>query len=41
MELLWLILALLAVDLAAALFAVDLRPGFEHASRWWHRRLPG
>jgi hypothetical protein len=33
MELIWLVLTLLAVDLAALLFAVDTRPGFEHSSR--------
>jgi hypothetical protein len=33
MELIWLVLALLAVDLAAVLFAVDTRPGLEHSSR--------
>ena len=35
MELLWLVLALLAVDLAAILFAVDTRPGFGHSPRPW------
>jgi hypothetical protein len=38
MELIWLVLALLAVDLAAVLFAADTRPGLEHASRWRPRR---
>ena len=33
MELIWLVLALLAVDLAAVLFAADTRPGLEHSSR--------
>jgi hypothetical protein len=33
MELIWLVLALLVVDLAAILFAVDTRPGFEHSPR--------
>ena len=33
MELLLLVLTLLAVDLAAVLFAVDTRPGFEHSAR--------
>ncbi|HKP99531.1 MAG TPA: hypothetical protein VJ735_04310 [Actinomycetes bacterium] len=33
MELLWLVLSLLAVDLAALLFAADTRPGFQHSSR--------
>ena len=38
MELLWLVLTLLAVDLAACLFAVDTRPGLEHTARWRDRR---
>ena len=33
MELLWLVLTLLVVDLAALLFAVDTRPGLQHAAR--------
>ena len=33
MELLWLVLSLLAVDLAALLFAADTRPGLRHSSR--------
>jgi hypothetical protein len=33
MELIWLVLTILAVDLAALLFAVDTRPGFEHSRR--------
>ena len=33
MELICLVLALLAVDLAAILFAADTRPGLEHSSR--------
>jgi hypothetical protein len=33
MELIWLVLGLLALDLAALLFAADSRPGFEHSSR--------
>jgi hypothetical protein len=33
MELLWLVLTLLAVDLAALLFATDTRPGFQHTAR--------
>ena len=33
MELIWLVLALLIVDLAALRFAVDTRPGFEHSPR--------
>ena len=37
MELIWLVLALLVVDLAAIVFAVDTRPGFEHAPRPWLR----
>ena len=35
MELIWLVLALLVVDLAAVFFAVDTRPGFEHSPRPW------
>ena len=51
MELLWLVLSLLAVDLAALLFAADTRPGLQHssrsrlvlapASRWSNRHVPG
>jgi hypothetical protein len=37
MELIWLVLALLAVDLAALLFGADTRPGFQHSS---HRVVP-
>jgi hypothetical protein len=37
MELIWLMLALLVVDAAAVLFAVDTRPGFEHSPRPWVR----
>jgi hypothetical protein len=33
MELLWLVLTLLAVDLAALLFAADTRPGLQHSTR--------
>jgi hypothetical protein len=33
MELLWLVLGLLALDLAALLFAADTRPGFDHSAR--------
>ena len=33
MELIWLVLSLLAVDLAALLFAADTRPGLQHSSR--------
>jgi hypothetical protein len=40
MELIWLILALVVVDLAAILFAVDTRPGFEHSPRPWVRPGP-
>jgi hypothetical protein len=39
MELVWLALTLLVVDLAALLFAVDTRPGLEHTPHRWHRRL--
>jgi hypothetical protein len=38
MELLWLVLSLIVVDLAAFLFAVDTRPGLQHTSRWRDRR---
>jgi hypothetical protein len=38
MELIWLVLTLLAVDLAAFLFGADTRPGFQHTSS---RRLRG
>jgi hypothetical protein len=38
MELLWLVLSLLVIDVAAFLFAVDTRPGLEHTSRWRYRR---
>ena len=41
MGLIWFVLALLAVDLAALLFAIDTRPGFEHSSRWWNRQGSG
>jgi hypothetical protein len=39
MELLWLVLGLVVVDLAAFLFAVDTRPGLQHTSNW--RTRPG
>lgn len=29
MELIWIVLCLLAIDVAALLFAVDTRPGFQ------------
>ena len=35
MELIWLVLALLIVDLAAILFAADTRPGFGGSPRPW------
>jgi hypothetical protein len=35
MELIWLVLCLLVVDLAAFLFAADTRPGFDNTL---HRR---
>jgi hypothetical protein len=38
MELIWLVLVLLAVDLAAFVFAADTRPGLQHSARWWNRR---
>jgi hypothetical protein len=33
MELIWLVLTLIAVDLGALLFAADTRPGLQHSSR--------
>jgi hypothetical protein len=41
MELFWFVLALVIVDLAAMLFAVDTRPGLEHSPRRWTRRSTG
>jgi hypothetical protein len=38
MVLLWFVLALAAVDLGAALYAAETRPGFLDNPRWWHRR---
>jgi hypothetical protein len=38
MELIWLVLSLLVLDLAAFLFAVDTRPGLRHTSRRRDRR---
>ena len=38
MALLWFVLALAAVDLAAVLFGAESRPGFVNNPRWWHRR---
>jgi hypothetical protein len=38
MELIWLVLSLLVVDLAAMAFATDTRPGLQHTPRWWNRR---
>jgi hypothetical protein len=40
MELIWLVLTLLAVDLAALLFAADTRPGLQHSARWGFHRPP-
>ena len=50
MEMIWLVLTLLAVDLAALLFAADTRPGLQHSSRprlglahaprWSNRHVP-
>jgi hypothetical protein len=37
MEVIWLILSLLVLDLAALLFAADTRPGFEHSRSRTHR----
>jgi hypothetical protein len=38
MELVWLVLTLIAVDLAAFRFAADTRPGLQHSSRLRRRR---
>jgi hypothetical protein len=38
MELIWLVLSLIVVELAALLFAADTRPGLQHTSRWRGRR---
>jgi hypothetical protein len=38
MELLWFVLALTVLDVAALLFSADTRPGFAHVSRWRDRR---
>jgi hypothetical protein len=38
MELIWLVLGLLVLDVAALLFAADSRPGLQHTSRWPARR---
>ncbi|HEU4398637.1 MAG TPA: hypothetical protein VFU54_12490 [Actinomycetota bacterium] len=38
MALLWFVLAIVVVDLAATLFAAETRPGFVENPRWWHRR---
>lgn len=38
MALLWFVLALAVVDLAAVLYAAETRPGFVSNPRWWHRR---
>jgi hypothetical protein len=32
MALIWLVLSLIVLDLAALLFAVDTRPGFQHSA---------
>jgi hypothetical protein len=41
MEVIWLVLSLFALDLAALLFATDTRPGLEHSARARTRRLIG
>ena len=41
MELLWVVLALLVLDLAAFRFAVDTRPGLRHTPRPALRRPSG
>jgi hypothetical protein len=38
MALLWFVIALAAVDLAAVLYAAETRPGFVRNPRWWRRR---
>ncbi|HEX2157517.1 MAG TPA: hypothetical protein VHS79_11175 [Actinomycetes bacterium] len=40
MELIWLVLTLIAVDLGALLFAADTRPGLQHSSRPGFHRSP-
>ena len=40
MELIWLVLSLLVLDLAALLFAADTRPGLQHSSRPSLTHLP-
>jgi hypothetical protein len=40
MELILLVLTLIAVDLAALLFAADTRPGLQHSSRLGFHRSP-
>ena len=40
MELIWLVLSLLVLDLAALLFAADTRPGLRHSSRSSLTHLP-
>ena len=37
MGIVWLVLTLLVLDLAALLFAADTRPGLQHTPRWRHR----
>ena len=38
MELIWLVVSLVVLDLAALLFAADSRPGFRHGPSWRDRR---
>jgi hypothetical protein len=38
MELIWFVLSLLVVALAAVLFSADTRPGLEHSAHRWNRR---
>ncbi len=38
MELFWLVLLLVVLDLASFVFAIDTRPGLQHTSRWHRRR---
>jgi len=37
MGLLWMVLVVVALDVAALLAATDSRPGCEHDARWWRR----
>jgi hypothetical protein len=41
MELIWLVVGLLVLDVTALLFATDTRPGFERSARHRTRRVAG